>query len=60
MTAIDGALTTFSYSGGLLSTILTVNSPTTTLSSSGTNLTQVTNPGRPARPAGLGGHAVRL
>jgi RHS repeat-associated protein len=44
MTAIDGGLSTFSYSGGLLSTIQTVNSRTTTFAYSGANLTKVTNP----------------
>ncbi len=44
MTAIDGGLSTFSYSSGLLSTIQTVNSRTTTFAYSGTNLTQVTDP----------------
>ncbi len=39
-----GQLTTFSYSGGLLSTMQTVNGRTTTLAYSGTNLTQITNP----------------
>jgi YD repeat-containing protein len=48
MTAIDGALTTFSYTGGLLSSIATVNGRTITPAYDGTapgsNLTQVTNP----------------
>jgi RHS repeat-associated protein len=44
MTAPDGTLTTFSYTGGLVTQILTGNSRTTTLSFSGTNLTQITNP----------------
>src|SRR5207249_3916182 len=48
MTAIDGALATFTYSTNLLSTIQTVNSRTTTLAFDGTalgsNLTKVTNP----------------
>jgi YD repeat-containing protein len=45
MTAIDGGLSTFSYSSGLLSTIQTVNSRTYTFAYSGANLTKVTNPG---------------
>jgi RHS repeat-associated protein len=48
MTAIDGALTTFTYGTNLLSTIKTANSRVTTLAYDGTalgsNLTQVTNP----------------
>ena len=44
MTAIDGGLSTFSYSSGLLSTIQTVNSRTTTFAYSGVNLTQITTP----------------
>jgi RHS repeat-associated protein len=43
LTAIDGASTTFSYSGSLVSTIQT-GSRTVTLTYSGTDLTQVTNP----------------
>ena len=44
MTAIDGTTTTFNYSAGKVSTIVTGNSRTTTLAYSGSNLTQVTNP----------------
>ena len=44
MTAIDGTMTTFNYSGGKVSTIVTGNNRTTTLAYSGSNLTQVTNP----------------
>jgi RHS repeat-associated protein len=44
MTADDGALSTFSYSVGLLQTIQTVNNRVTTFAYSGTNLTQITNP----------------
>ena len=40
----DGAQSTLTYSGGLLSTIQSVNSRTTTLVYSGTDLTQITNP----------------
>src|SRR5262249_54367385 len=45
ITAIDGALTTINYSSGLALTIQTVNSRTTTLAYSGTNLTSITDPG---------------
>jgi RHS repeat-associated protein len=44
ITAIDGALTTITYSGGLAQTIQEPNSKTVTLAYSGTNLTQITNP----------------
>jgi RHS repeat-associated protein len=44
VTAIDGGLSTFTYSGSLLSTIQTVNNRTTTLAFTGTNLTSITNP----------------
>jgi RHS repeat-associated protein len=44
-TAIDGALTTFNYSGGLLSTIQTVNGRTYTMVYSGNDLTSITDPG---------------
>jgi RHS repeat-associated protein len=48
MTAIDGALTTFTYGTNLPATIKTVNNRVTTLAYDGTalgsNLTQVTNP----------------
>ncbi len=44
VTAIDGALTTFSYSGSSGVSIQTVNSRTTTLTLSSGNLTAVTNP----------------
>jgi YD repeat-containing protein len=43
MTAIDGALSTFTYGTGVV-TLVTANSRTTTLSLSSGNLTQVTNP----------------
>ncbi len=45
MTAIDGGVSSFSYSSGLLSTIQTVNGRTYTAAYDGSNdLTQVTNP----------------
>jgi YD repeat-containing protein len=44
MTAIDGALSTFTYVSGLLSTIATAGGRTYTFAYSGTNLTQVTDP----------------
>jgi YD repeat-containing protein len=44
MQAIDGTTTTFNYSGGKVSSIVTGNGRTTTLAYSGSNLTQVTNP----------------
>src|SRR5262249_6550365 len=43
MTAIDGALSTFTYSGSLLQTVQT-GSRTVTLTDSGSNLTSITNP----------------
>jgi RHS repeat-associated protein len=44
VTAIDGALSTFTYSGSLLQTVKTVNNRTTTFAYTGSNLTSVTNP----------------
>ncbi len=46
MTAIDGGLTTFSYSSGLLPPSRPSNSRTYTLAYAGTNLTQITEPRR--------------
>jgi RHS repeat-associated protein len=43
LTSIDGALSTFTYSGSLLQTVKTVNNRTTTFAYSGSNLTSVTN-----------------
>jgi YD repeat-containing protein len=44
LTAIDGALSTFTYSGSLLQTVKTVNNRTTTFAYTGSTLTSVTNP----------------
>jgi RHS repeat-associated protein len=44
MTAIDGGVTTFTYSSGLLHTLQTVNNRTTTFTYTGSDLTTVTNP----------------
>jgi YD repeat-containing protein len=44
LTAIDGALSTFTYSGSLLQTVKAVNNRTTTFAYTGSNLASVTNP----------------
>jgi RHS repeat-associated protein len=44
LTAIDGALSTFTYSGSLLQTVKTVNNRTTSFAYTSSNLTSVTNP----------------